>query len=246
MTERRWRWLTAAGTLLASAVAAGHSVYLYWLPCRGAMLSGTILRGYAYGPEFGEVCLRRMDTGMPFPYPGEPAEQVAGAWPLGVIAMVLAGLAWLILTWGAGEAVLTEAVVAVPGLLTVGLAVHAVLAVESFGYGAVLMILWVLIEVTAFIAVVVLLAQPGRNRSPLPLVVVAWGSTAFGGFHQIADFVAMMTFSDANWDVPPGTGYLTTAVLGLSAFVTLRYALAPPFPTERRRAAASPLVGHPT
>jgi hypothetical protein len=160
--------------------------------------------------------------------------------------MVLAGLAWLILTWGAGEAVLTEAVVAVPGLLTVGLAVHAVLAVESFGYGAVLMILWVLIEVTAFIAVVALLAQPGRNRSPLPLVVVAWGSTAFGGFHQIADFVAMMTFSDANWDVPPGTGYLTTAVLALSAFVTLRYALAGPFPTERRRAAASPLVGHPT
>ncbi len=246
MTERRWRWLAAAALLLAAAVAAGHAVYLFWLPCRGAMLSGTILRGYAYGPDFGEACLRRMDTGMPFPYPGEPVEWASGAGPLGALAMVLAGLAWLVLTWGSGESVGSNAVIAGPGLLTVGLAVHAVLAPESFGYGAVLMILWILVEVAAFIAVGVLLAQPpGRKRSPLPLVVVAWGSTAFGGFHQIADFVAMITFSDANWDVPPGTGYLTTAVLALSAFVTLRYALAGPLPAGRRRVAPT-RVGRPT
>lgn len=247
MTERRWSWATAAGLLLASAVAAGHAVYLYWLPCRHAMLSGTILRRYAYGPDFGEACLRRMDTGMPFPYPGEPVEWATGAELLGALGMVLAGLAWLVLTWGSGEGVGASAVIALPGLLTIGLAVHAVLAAESFSYGAVLMILWILVEVAAFVAVVVLLGEPPvRDRSPLPLVIVAWGSTAFGGFHQIADFVAMITFSDANWDVPPGTGYLTTAVLALSAFVTLRYALAGPFPTERRRATASPLVDHPT
>jgi hypothetical protein len=247
MTERRWPWVTAAGLLLASAVAAGHAVYLYWWPCRHAMLSGTILRGYAYGPDFGEACLRRMDTGMPFPYPGEPVEWAAGAGLLGALGMVLAGLAWLVLTWGSGEGVGSGAVIALPGLLTVGLAVHAVLAAESFGYGAVLMILWILIEITAFVAVVVLLGEPsGRGWPPLPLVAAAWGSTAYGGFHQIADFVAMMIFSDANWDVPPGTGYLTTAVLGLCAFVTLRYAISGPFLTERPRVAGSTSVGRPT
>jgi hypothetical protein len=247
MTERRWRWVTAAGLLLAAAVAAGHAVYLYWLPCRGAMLSGTVLRGYAYGPDFGEVCLRRMDTGMPFPYPGEPVAWAGGAGPLGASAMVLAGLAWLVLTWGSGESVGTNAAIAGPGLLTVGLAVHALLAAESFSYGAVLMILWILVEVTALGAVLGLL-EPGfgHDGPALPLVVAAWGSTAFGGFHQIADFIAMVAFSEADWDVPPGTGYLTTAVLALSAFVTLRYALAGRFPTQRRRSAASRLVGHPT
>jgi hypothetical protein len=247
MTEWRWRWMTAAALLLASAVAAGHAVYLYWLPCRGAMLSGTILRGYAYGPDFGDACLRRMDTGMPFPYPGEPVEWAAGAGPLGALAMVLAGLAWLVLTWGSAEAVGTRAIIALPGLLTVGLAVHALLAAESFSYGAILMIGWILVEITAIGAVVDLLGEPsGRSWPPLPLVAAAWGSTAFGGLHQIAEFVAMITFSDANWDVPPGTGYLTTAVLALSAFVTLRYALAGPFPTQRRPAGASSLVGDPT
>jgi hypothetical protein len=246
MTERRWRWLAAAGLLLASAVAAGHSVYLYWLPCRGSMLSGSVLLGYAYGPDFSDACLRRMDTGMPFPYPGETAEQVAGASSLGVVAMVLAGLAWLVLVWGSGGAVRTEAVVALPGLLTVGLAGHAVLAAESFAYGAVLMVLWILVEIAAFVAVVVLLAQPsGRDGPPFPLLAAAWGSTAFGGFHQIADFSVMTIFSDANWDVPPGAGFLTTAVLALCAFVTLAYAIRWPEPAGRRDQPRPKLDGHP-
>ena len=71
MTGRRWPWLTAATLLLGSAAATAASTYLHWLPCRGSMLSGSIFRGYAYGPAFSHACLRRMDGGLPFPYPPE-------------------------------------------------------------------------------------------------------------------------------------------------------------------------------
>ena len=43
--------------MLASAVAAGWSTYLHWLPCRGSMLSGSIIYGYDY---VGRRLLRRM------------------------------------------------------------------------------------------------------------------------------------------------------------------------------------------
>jgi hypothetical protein len=44
--EQRWPWLLAAGLMLTSAVAAAWSTYLYWLPCRGSMLDGTLIRPY--------------------------------------------------------------------------------------------------------------------------------------------------------------------------------------------------------
>jgi hypothetical protein len=45
VTEKR-TWLLTAALMLASAVAAAWSTYLYWLPCRGTMLEGTILDPY--------------------------------------------------------------------------------------------------------------------------------------------------------------------------------------------------------
>jgi hypothetical protein len=55
----------------------------------------------------------------------------------------------------------------------------------------------------------------------------------------------MGTFSDANWDVPPGTGYLTAAGLGLAAVLTLAYALRWPVLGHRSAPAESALVGLP-
>jgi hypothetical protein len=43
--EQRWPWLLTAALILAAAVAAGWSTYLYWLPCRGSMLSGSLIYG---------------------------------------------------------------------------------------------------------------------------------------------------------------------------------------------------------
>jgi hypothetical protein len=50
--------------------------------------------------------------------------------------------------------------------------------------------------------------------------VVLWGTTAFGVMHMIAEYMIMIRFSDANWDDPPGTGYLTVATIAISAILT--------------------------
>ena len=67
------------------------------------------MRGYTYVREFSEACLRRMDGGIPFPYPPEPAEQTARASELGVAATVLTGLAWIVLVLGSAWGVPTRA-----------------------------------------------------------------------------------------------------------------------------------------
>ena len=36
-------------------------------------------------------------------------------------------------------------------------------------------------------------------------MVVLWGTTAFGAIHTIAEYVAMIIFSERDWDDPPGT-----------------------------------------
>jgi hypothetical protein len=51
-------------------------------------------------------------------------------------------------------------------------------------------------------------------------VVVLWGTTAFGAIHTIAEYVAMIIFSERDWDDPPGTGYLTVAVITICAILT--------------------------
>ena len=75
MKEQRWPWLLAGGVMFASAVAAAWSTYLYWLPCRGTMLEGTLLQPFSGdGRTYEEyekldpaikasmdACLRRMD-----------------------------------------------------------------------------------------------------------------------------------------------------------------------------------------
>jgi hypothetical protein len=116
--EQRWPWLLMASLMLAAAVATVWSTYLHWLPCRGSMLNGTILRGYDYGSGFSDACLRRMDTGLPFPYPPEPAEVTPWASELGIAAAGLAGLAWLALVLGLPWSLRTKAVAALPTLAT--------------------------------------------------------------------------------------------------------------------------------
>ena len=61
----------------------------------------------------------------------------------------------------------------------------------------------------------------GRGRRVLRLVVVLWGATAFGAIPTIAEYVVMINFSEANWDSPPGTGYLTVATITISAILTV-------------------------
>jgi hypothetical protein len=230
VTARRWPWLASAGLLLAAAVAAGWSAYLHWLPCRGTMLNGSIVRGYAYGPDFSDACLRRMDGGMPFLYPPELAEQSGWASHLGVLATGLAALAWLALVIGSPWGLLIKVVGAVPGLLTLGLAGLVARMIErpDRGFEAPISV-GVLIELLTVLAVMVIYVRaPMDGPTTAALLAVAWGSTAFVGMHQMFEYAAMSTFSDANWDVPPGTGYLTAAGLLLAGAFTLAYGIRRP------------------
>jgi hypothetical protein len=59
-------------------------------------------------------------------------------------------------------------------------------------------------------------------------VVVLQGTTAFGAIHTIAEYVAMIIFSERDWDTPPGTGYLTVAVITICAILTVIMTLRPP------------------
>jgi hypothetical protein len=219
--EQRWPWLLTAGLMLAAAVAAAWSTYLHWLPCRGSMLRGSIIHGYGYdynGGKFSDLCLRRMD-GDQGPWESE----------LNVVAMVLLGVAWLALVLGLRWQPRTKAVAAVLGLAT--------LALRD---GSIPLMLLLNSELAAVVALVAILAwQPAvRGRRVLRLVVVLWGATAFGAIHTIVEYVVMINFSDANWDAPPGTGYLTVATITISAILTVIMTLR----TPKRAADAEPEV----
>jgi hypothetical protein len=123
--EQRGLWLRTVALMLLSAVAAGWSTYLHWLPCRGTMLEGTIIHprvgdGRSY-EEFEKLdpavkatllaCDRRMD-GDQGPWESE----------LNVVALALLGVAWLALVLGLRWQLRTKEVAALPGLATLALA----------------------------------------------------------------------------------------------------------------------------
>ncbi len=84
------------------------------------------------------------------------------------------------------------------------------------------MMLSLSIELAALVALLAIAAlQPDLGgRRLLRLAVVLWGTTAFGAIHTFAEYLVMVKFSDANWDCPPGTGYLTVATITISAILT--------------------------
>ena len=94
----------------------------------------------------------------------------------------------------------------------------------------------------AVVALVAILAWQSEviGRCLLRLVVVLLGTTAFGAIHTIAEYVAMIIFSDRDWDTPPGTGYLTVAVITISAILTVIMTLRRP----ERGADDDPHPGH--
>jgi hypothetical protein len=57
------------------------------------------------------------------------------------------------------------------------------------------------------------------RRRFLRVVVALWGTTAFGIFHQMLEYMIMIGFSERDWDDPPGTGYLTVATITISAIL---------------------------
>jgi hypothetical protein len=214
--------------MLASAVAAAWSTYLYWLPCRGTMLEGTLLQPYeGDGRTYEEyerldpavkasmdACLRRMD--------GDISEQAPWTSELLVLAMALAGLAWLTLVFCLRWQLRTKAAAALPGLATVVMAFAVAMTIGNAEWGDNHALL-VAVEWSAFLALAMIWAWQPEVRSHrrfLRLVVALWGTTAFGIYHQMLVYMIMVGFSERDWDEPLGTGYLTVAAITISAILT--------------------------
>jgi hypothetical protein len=225
--EQRWPWLLTAMLMLASAAAQVWSTFLHWLPCRGSMLSW-------FADGFSEACLRRMDGGLPFPSTFHPDQQAPWASELGVAATGLTGMALLTLVLGLRWSLRTKAVAALPGLAALVLAVVCGVALAGATPNPdefLLVRLRFAIEWSAVLALIMILVwQPEvrGGRRLLRLLLVLWGTTAFGLVHFAAEWIAMGFFNAADWDVPPGTGYLTGALLIISGSLTVLLTLRPP------------------
>jgi hypothetical protein len=98
-----------------------------------------------------------------------------------------------------------------PGLATLVVALAEAVALGDAGHdredslSLPPMMLLFSIELAAVVALVAILACQSEvvGRCSLRLVVVLWGTTAFGAIHTVAEYVAMIIFSDRDWDTLP-------------------------------------------
>jgi hypothetical protein len=206
--------------MLVAGAATGLSTYLYWLPCRGSMLKGSVINYYMdVGRKFSPACKQAMD--------GDIALVTPWTSGLNLVAMALLGIAWLTLVVGLRWRWRTTPVAALPGLATLAVAVAGAAAIgdpKPFEYTPPLMGLVMFFELLAVVALVwVLVWQPdARNRYIGPrLVVVLSGTTAFGFVHVITEYFTMLSFAGGNGEAPIGYGYLIFATITISAILTV-------------------------
>jgi len=219
--QPRWPWFAAGGLLFASAAAAAVSVHVLWIPCRRSMLNGTLF-ATKETKELSDACLRRMDEGLPFQYFPQDVGVSPSVSELGGLAMALAALSWIVLvlglrlsrgiTWIALIAAVAPTVFAI---MNMAAALDPDGGLDEYVSGW----LWLAVDVVAF-AVFLVLGWGHRNHrsgSLLGLGFVLWGATAFGAVHLAMDYSGMLAFNQNNWDIPPGTGWITIAVLLIAA-----------------------------
>jgi hypothetical protein len=212
--------LLTAGLMLAAAAATGWSTYLYWLPCRGSMLRGSVINHYVdVGRKFSRECRQAMDGDVALVMP----------WTSGpnLVAVALLGLAWLTLVVGLRCRWRTKPVAALPSLATLAFALAGAAAIgdpKPFEYTPPLMGLVTFLELLAVVALVwILVWQPEARRRhiALRLVVVLSGTTAFGFVHVITEYFTLVSFGGGNGDAPTGFGYLIFATITISAILTV-------------------------
>ncbi len=223
---RRQPWLTAAMLLVLAGVAAAIATWAFWRPCRGTMLNGSVLVDHRYDESlFTRACLTRMDQGRPFPLGPGAGELGLAATGWSVLAMVLLALVWLPLIRGLDWDPRTRRLVAAP-IITLGLAATLALVTAPLDLGVAGSLLGLglmaLIDVSVAVAFVRVAVREPQTRL-VPLVVLAWGTSAFGMSHWVAELALMLNTSQASWDSPPGTGYpaaLTLVVAGLAVIAS--------------------------
>lgn len=204
----RFSYVLFSGTLLAAALACGVATWLEWLPCRGSMLSGSVLLGYQYPTDFTDACLARMDGSDAVPL-------AAGALEARALSALLLALGWLLYAARLRLSAILRAVVLLPVIPVGWYAAQTWLARETGSTPEATTVI-VLTELTAFVASVVIGQKVSIEDGRRPALLGVWAVSAYGLLHQIGDYLLMMMWSDANWDSPPGTGYPTVALIAVS------------------------------
>ena len=214
-------WLVSAALLASGALLAGIAEALYWRPCAGQMLTGSILNGYRYEPEFTEACLIAMDGASTVFLP-----EVGGGWTLiaalGTIAATLLALAWLVVLPTARLSSPAALVAALPAVCSLALVVASVVAVLGPAETDDVARYWLIrtIEPAGLVALVMLAASGVTGRWLVRFALVLLASTPQGLVHILAEYGLAISLSEANWDTPPGAGYLTAMFIGLVALAT--------------------------
>ncbi|MDO5734943.1 MAG: hypothetical protein Q4P15_00545 [Propionibacteriaceae bacterium] len=223
--KRRWPWFAAGGLLFVSAALSAVSVYLLWLPCRGVMWDGTIFAPSGE-KDISDACLRRMDEGFPLVYFPQDVGLTPSASQVGGLAMVVAVAAWILLVLGLrlrAETTLIALLAAIAPLIFAILSWSAALNPGDKQEDYITGWLWIAVDVAALVLYCILWwRNPALPRETLlGLGFVLWGATSFGFAHLLVDFQTMVLFNEFNWDVPPGTGWLTVAVLVIAGAVAV-------------------------
>jgi hypothetical protein len=217
MHERRWPWLVASASLVAAGLTGAAATYLWWLPCRGAMLVGTILEPARNGPD--QACIDRMGEGTPFPLPTEVASSTPGLLLLATVTMILVAVAWLLPVFSEQTSVVRRVIAAFPALAVLAVAVlglgiaYGVPGAEGLAYP-----LDALVNLLVLAAVVVLW---GHSVTRARYLVAALALSAMGFAGPVIEYLVMVHWSELNWDAPPGSGYLTAGLLVLCGLTLL-------------------------
>lgn len=214
---RRRPWVVSGLALIAAALTGAAATYLWWLPCQGRMLVGT-----PYGPRFsddllGAACIDRMDEGTPFPLPTEAALSTPGLLQLSTLTVVLVAVAWLVPAAFLRVDPTARTGIALPGwalLVVAGLGIATALGGSAIG-------LLASISLDTLVAVGLVVLVTNRPPGLVRWVVMAPSLLAFGLTGLFADYSLMVRWSEANWDSPPGSGYLPSALFLVSGIVVL-------------------------
>jgi len=213
--------VVCAVLLVLGAVTGGGAVREHWLSCRGTMLSGSALHGYAYGPDFSDACLQTMDNGFSFTWPdGMDSWRPEAAF--GTACSLLLALAWMVVIAASTWSYPTRLLAAPPAILTAAAGLISAFAPSSDALDTAYVVLLVAISLTSVTALTAIGVRKNPGRWTLCKAAIALaGSSAVGFFAQMADYSFMTSFSDANWDTPPGTGYPTVVAMALLGFALL-------------------------
>lgn len=222
MGRRSGFWLAGAVMIAIGSLAKGIAAAHTWQPCAGSLLEGSILQGYAYYGHFSDECLARMDSAelVILPRAGEP---VSGFVALGFLAAILLAASWLVILPALPVRRWVKFVAALPGLAALAVPASSLVWPATVDGARVLgpELVGVIAEVLLPAAVILLATAGVRGRLLWRVALVGWAATSAGLVHQVIEYTLAMLFSDANWDMPPGTGLGSAAVGVLLALAVL-------------------------